>query len=188
RARAGPVTLALAAVLAAGAAAVVVTVDPHRDGGGPDRVRITDAGGRVTLTVPAGWGRELRGSGWDPRVLGLAAGHEPGLVVADDLSRWPDLTAPVDGVFAGVSARGDVIAEVAALTHPGCRYTGARDFADARWHGLVRSWSGCPDGGSVTESALAPAGGAARPQVYVQIRQRGDGDATDGVLRSLRLA
>ncbi|MBK3520561.1 serine/threonine protein kinase, partial [Streptomyces sp. MBT70] len=160
----------------------------HRDGGGPERVRITDAGGRVTLTVPAGWGRELRGSGWDPRVLGLAAGREPGLVVADDLSRWPDLTAPVDGAFVGVSPRGGVTAGVEALSHPGCRYRGARGFTDARWHGLVRSWSGCPDGGSVTESALAPAGGAGRPQVYVQIRQRGDGDATDGVLRSLRVA
>ncbi|MEU7083155.1 serine/threonine-protein kinase [Streptomyces achromogenes] len=188
RARLGPVSLALAAVLAAGAAAVTVTVAAHRDGGGPERVRITDAGGRVALTVPAGWGRELRGSGWDPRVLGLAAGHEPGLVVADDLSRWPDLTAPVDGVFVGVGPRGDVTAGVEALTHPRCRYRGARGFTDARWHGVVRSWSGCPDGGSVTESALAPAGGAARPQVYVQVRQRGDGDATDGVLRSLRVA
>ncbi|CAL9367278.1 serine/threonine-protein kinase [Streptomyces sp. enrichment culture] len=188
RARLGPVTLALAAVLAAGAAAVTVTVAAHRDGGGPERVRITDAGGRVTLTVPAGWGRELRGSGWDPRVLGLAAGREPGLVVADDLSRWPDLTAPVDGAFVGVSPRGGVTAGVEALTHPGCRYRGARGFTDSRWHGLVRSWSGCPDGGSVTESALAPAGGTGRPQVYVQVRQRGDGDATDGVLRSLRVA
>ncbi|MFF7092024.1 serine/threonine-protein kinase [Streptomyces rubradiris] len=185
RARLGPVALVLAVVLAA---AVTVTVAAHRDGGGPERVRITDAGGRVTLTVPARWGREVRGSGWDPRVLGLAAGHEPGLVVADDLSRWPDLTAPVDGAFVGVSPRGDVTARVGALTHPGCRYRGAHGFTDARWHGLVRSWSGCPDGGSVTESALVPAGGAARPQVYVQLRQRGDGDAADAVLRSLRMA
>ncbi|MFH9657309.1 serine/threonine-protein kinase [Streptomyces sp. NPDC017248] len=178
--------LALAAVLAA--VAVPVTVAAHRGGGGPDTVRITDAGGRVTLAVPAGWGRELRGSGWDPRVLGLAAGHEPGLVVADDLSHWSDPAAPVDGVFVGVSARGGVTARVRALTHPGCRHSGARAFADTAWRGLVRSWSGCPDGGSVTECALAPAGGGARPQVYVQVRQRGDDGATDGVLRSLRVA
>ncbi|MGW1598916.1 serine/threonine-protein kinase [Streptomyces sp. NPDC002343] len=188
RARLGPVALAVAAVLAAGAAAATVTVALHRDGGGPDRVRITDADGRVTLTVPAGWGRELRDSGWDPRVLGLAAGREPGLVVADDLSRWSDPTAPVDGVFVGVGSHGGLTAAVAALTHPGCRSTGSRTFADAHWHGLVRSFGRCPDGGSVTECALVPAGGAARPQVYVQIRRRGDGDATDGVLRSLRVA
>jgi len=44
------------------------------------------------------------------------------------------------------------------------------------------------DGGFITESALVPASGAGAPQVYVQLRQRGDGDATDGVLRSLRVS
>ncbi|SEE15918.1 Serine/threonine protein kinase [Streptomyces sp. 2231.1] len=189
RGRLNAVTLAVAAVLAATAAAVAVTVFVQRDGGAPDDgVRVTDATGRVAVRVPAGWGRELRDSGWDPRALGLKAGHEPALVVADDLSRWPDLKAAVDGVFVGVSRHGDVAAEVKALEHAGCRYSGSRTFADADWHGPVRVWSGCPDGGSVTESALSPAGGAARPQVYVQVRQRGAGDATDGILRSLRVS
>ncbi|GAA3153599.1 hypothetical protein GCM10010521_46790 [Streptomyces rameus] len=159
----------------------------HRGGTGGDVVRVADAQGRMSLEVPAGWGREVRDSGWDPHALGLATGHEPGLVVADDLSHWPDLKAAVNGVFAGMSAHGDVTARVRGLAHSGCRYTGARTFTDADWHGLVRSWSGCPDGGSVTESALVPADGAAHPQVYVQIRRRGDGDAVDGVLRSLRM-
>ncbi|GAA3120018.1 serine/threonine-protein kinase [Streptomyces echinatus] len=188
RGRLDTVTLVLAAALAATAAAVTVTVALHRGGGTDDQVRVTDASGRVSLQVPAGWGRELRDSGWDPHALGLTAGHEPGLVVADDLTHWSDLKAAVDGVFAGVSTHGDVTAGVRGLAHTGCRYAGARAFGDADWHGLVRSWSDCPDGGSVTESALVPADGAARPQVYVQVRQRGDGDATDGVLRSLRVS
>ncbi|MFI0806154.1 serine/threonine-protein kinase [Streptomyces echinatus] len=188
RGRLNTVTLVLAAALAATAAAVTVTVALHRGGGTDDQVRVTDASGRVSLQVPAGWGRELRDSGWDPHALGLTAGHEPGLVVADDLTRWSDLKAAVDGVFAGVSTHGDVTAGVRGLAHTGCRYAGARAFGDADWHGLVRSWSDCPDGGSVTESALVPADGAARPQVYVQVRQRGDDDATDGVLRSLRVS
>ncbi|MFI2759128.1 serine/threonine-protein kinase [Streptomyces echinatus] len=188
RGRLNTVTLVLAAVLAATAAAVTVTVALHRGGGTDDQVRVTDASGRLSLQVPAGWGRELRDSGWDPHALGLTAGHEPGLVVADDLTHWSDLKAAVDGVFAGVSTHGDVTAGVRGLAHTGCRYAGARAFGDADWHGLVRSWSDCPDGGSVTESALVPADGAARPQVYVQVRQRGDGDATDGVLRSLRVS
>ncbi|KOV96709.1 serine/threonine-protein kinase [Streptomyces sp. NRRL B-3648] len=188
RGRLTPLTLVLAAVLAAGAAAVTVTAALHRDGTADDGVRVRDATGRVSLRVPDGFGRELRGSGWDPRELGLAAGHEPGLVVAGDLSRWSDPKTPVDGVFVGVGARGDVTAKVKSLAHSGCRYAGARAFTDADWHGLVRSWHGCPDGGSVTESALVPADGAARPQVYVQVRQRGGGDATDGVLRSLRVS
>ncbi|MEU9445698.1 serine/threonine-protein kinase [Streptomyces sp. NPDC048304] len=184
RGRLNALTLSLAAVTAAVVAAAVVTV-LLRPGGSPDQVRVTDSTGRVAVEVPPGFGRELRDSGWDPGALGLAKGHEPGLVVADDLSRWPDLGAAVDGVFAGLSEHGDVTARVNALTHTGCRYSGSRTFSDTRWRGLVRAWSGCPDGGSVTESALRPADGAAQPQVYVQVRQRGDGDATERILRSL---
>ncbi|AOR30308.1 serine/threonine protein kinase [Streptomyces fodineus] len=184
RGRLNTVTLSLAAVLTAAAAAAGMTVLLHR-GGSPDQVRVADSTGRVAVKVPAAFGHELRDSGWDPGALGLGKGHEPGLVVADDLSRWPDLGTAVDGVFVGVSEHGDVTAKVKALAHSGCRYSGSRTFADADWRGLVRAWSGCPDGGSVTESALNPAGGAAQPQVYVQVRERGDGDATEGILRSL---
>ncbi|MFI1602387.1 serine/threonine-protein kinase [Streptomyces griseofuscus] len=186
RGRLNTVTLSVAALVAAALAAVTVTVVLHH-GGAPEQPQVADAGGRVSVRVPASWDRELRDSGWDPRVLGLGPGHEPGLVVADDLARWPELTAPVDGVFVGVSAHSDVTARVKALAHSACHYSSSRDFRGADWHGLVRAWSGCPDGGSITESALVPAGGATEPQVYVQLRQRGDGDATDGVLRSLRV-
>ncbi|OIK29542.1 serine/threonine-protein kinase [Streptomyces malaysiense] len=187
RGRLNAVTMSVAALVAAAVAAVTVTVVLHR-GGAPEQPRVADADGRVSVRVPASWDRELRDAGWDPRVLGLGSGHEPGLVVADDLARWPDLAAPVDGVFVGVSAHGDVTERVKALTHTGCHRSGSRDFRSADWHGLVRSWTGCPDGGSITESALVPAGGATEPQVYVQLRQQGDGDATDGVLRSLRVS
>ncbi|GHE06657.1 serine/threonine-protein kinase [Streptomyces alanosinicus] len=184
RGRLNAVTLSLAALLAAAAAAAGVTVLLHR-GGSADQARVTDSTGRVVVEVPAGWRQELRDSGWDPGALGLAKGHEPGLVVADDLSRWPDLGAAVDGVFVGLSEHGDVTERVKALAHSGCRFSGSRSFADGDWHGLVRAWSGCPDGGSVTESALNPADGTAQPQVYVQVRERGDKDATEDILRSL---
>jgi hypothetical protein len=51
----------------------------------------------------------------------------------------------------------------------------------------VRSWSSCPGGGSFTETGLAPADGAEQPQLYVQIRQHGGEDATDGILSSLTI-
>ncbi|OIK04152.1 serine/threonine-protein kinase [Streptomyces monashensis] len=187
RGRLNVVTMSLAALLAAAAAAVTVTVVLHHRAGSPDGTRVTDSTGRVVVQVPAGWGHELRDSGWDPGVLGLAKGHEPGLVVADDLTRWSDLAKPVNGVFVGVSEHGDLAGKVNGLTHAGCRYSGGRTFADAGFHGLVRAWSGCPDGGSITESALTPAEGSGQPQVYVQVREQGTGDATDGVLRSLRV-
>ncbi|MEV6112697.1 serine/threonine-protein kinase [Streptomyces sp. NPDC052109] len=184
RGRLNAMTLALAAVLAAAAAAAAVTVLIH-GGGASDEVRVADSTGRVVVKVPAGFGRELRDSGWNPSALGLAKGHEPGLVVADDLNRWSDLGAPVDGVFVGLSEHGDVAAKVKALDHAGCHYSGSRTFTDGDWRGVVRAWSGCPDGGSVTESALDPADGTTQPQVYVQVRERGVKDATDAILRSL---
>ncbi|MFF7970058.1 protein kinase [Streptomyces sp. NPDC007905] len=186
RGRLSTVTLVVAAVLAAAAAAVTVTAVLHRPGTA-DGATVKDSTGRVAVQVPAAWARELRDSGWDPHTLGLTAGHEPGLVVADDLAHWSDLRSAVDGVFVGLSEHGDVTARVNALAHSGCRYAGSRTFADAEWHGRIRTWHACPDGGSVTESALGPADGSARPQVYVQVRQRGDADATDGILRSLQV-
>ncbi|SOE07168.1 serine/threonine-protein kinase [Streptomyces sp. Ag109_G2-15] len=186
RGRLGTGTLVLAAVLAAGAAAVTVTLvlqRPHA----AEETTVKDSTGRVTVQVPAGWARQVRDSGWDPRALGLPAGHEPGLVVADDLAHWADLKTTVDGVFLGVSEHGDVTARVNALAHSGCHDSGSRTFTDARWKGLIRTWNACPDGGTVTESALGPADGSARPQVYVQVRQQGGGDATDAILRSLRV-
>ncbi|MFE2102045.1 serine/threonine protein kinase, partial [Streptomyces sp. NPDC059468] len=186
RGRLGTGSLVLAAVLAAGAAAVTVTVLLHR----PDTAEqstVKDSTGRVAVQVPAGWARQVRGSGWDPHALGLPAGHEPGLVVADDVAHWSDLKAAVDGVFLGVSEHGDVTARVKTLAHSGCRETGSRTFTGARWRGLIRTWDTCPDGGSVTESALRPADGSTGPQVYVQVRRQGDSDATEAIIRSLRV-
>ncbi|MFI1364659.1 serine/threonine-protein kinase [Streptomyces griseochromogenes] len=186
RGRLNIVTLSLAALLAAAAAAVTVTLVIHRPGG-EDTTKVKDSTGRVAVEVPAGWAHEVRDSGWDPRVLGLPAGHEPGLVVADDLTKWSDLSVTVDGVFVGVSEHGDVAARVSALSHAGCHYAGSRAFTGAGWQGSTRTWTGCPDGASVTESALRPSGDSATPQVYVQVRERDGGSATEDILRSLRV-
>ncbi|MEU9396101.1 serine/threonine-protein kinase [Streptomyces sp. NPDC048324] len=181
--------LALAGALAVCAAAVAVPLAlPDRSPTPPARVRATDATGRVAAEVPRAWGRQLRGAGWDPRVLGLPAGHQPGFVVADDLGRWQDLTADVNGVFVGRTGGGDLTAAVDALTHPGCHYDGAHAWTGAVWHGRVRTWSDCRgSGGSVTEAALAPAHGAGGTRVYVQIRERGRASAADHVLTSVHV-
>ncbi|MFG2881378.1 serine/threonine-protein kinase [Streptomyces sp. NPDC048297] len=187
RGRLNGVTLLAAGLLAAALAAGAVTLMLDRSGGGARDTTVHDSTGRVSVAVPAGWAKELRDAGWDPGALGLPKGHEPGLVVADRLANWSDLSSGVDGVFVGVAEHGDVAARVDALTHSGCHYAGSRDFTGVRWHGTVRTWTGCRDGGSVTESALRPATGPDRPQVYVQVRRQGAAEATDGVLRSLRV-
>ncbi|NNN36808.1 serine/threonine protein kinase [Streptomyces sp. S3(2020)] len=153
----------------------------------PTELRIEDATGRVEAVVPATWAGQVHGSGWDPRVLGLPAGHQPGFAVADDLARWQDLGADVDGIFVGLAGQGDVTALVNALAHPGCHYDGARDHTLSVWHGRVRTWSDCPGGGSVVEAGLTPPDGGGQPQLYVQIRQQGEPSGIRRVLGSVRV-
>ncbi|MEU6405047.1 serine/threonine-protein kinase [Streptomyces sp. NPDC046985] len=181
--RRGRVVALAAAVAAVTAAALALAPGSAPDSG----LRVADATGQIEVRVPDGWGRQLRDSGWNPDALGLPAGHEPGLTVGDDLSRWQDLGADVRGVFVGLSERGDVAARVDAVSHRGCRDNGGRDYADGPWKGRVRTWSDCPGGGRVAEAALTPSGSAAQPQVYVQVRQHGGDDATERILRSLRV-
>jgi hypothetical protein len=173
--------------LAAGAAVAGMAFTHMDHGPAPAELRIEDATGRVAAVVPATWAGQVRGSGWDPRVLGLPAGHQPGFAVSDDLARWQDLGADVDGMFVGMIGRGEVTALVNALAHPGCHYDGARDHTLPVWHGRVRTWSDCPGGGSVVEAGLTPPDGSGQPQLYVQIRQQGEPKGIRRVLGSVRV-
>ncbi|MFG2309292.1 serine/threonine-protein kinase [Streptomyces sp. NPDC048566] len=175
----------LVAAGALGTGAVLLTRDT-----GARTVRVEDRTGRVSAQVPASWAGQVRPSGWNPRALGLKDGPEPGLAVANRLTAWQDLgSAGVDGAFVGLSEHGDVTERVRALAHSGCRFAGSRPYSGPRWHGLIRTWEGCPGkAGSLTEAALTSAGGATQPQVYVQIRQEdGTRETVDGVLSSVRV-
>ncbi|MFF1810190.1 serine/threonine-protein kinase [Streptomyces sp. NPDC058251] len=181
------ITVLAAAVVAgaAGVTAAVMTREPAAK-----TLRVEDSTGRITAEVPPAWGRQLRDSGWNPKALGLKDAKEPGLAVADDLTKWQNLGAGVNGTFIGLSEHGDVTARVRAIAHAGCHDDGSRPYTGTRWHGLIRTWDHCPGSrGSLTEAALTPAGGAGQqPQVYVQIRQDGgDRAAVDRVLASVRV-
>ena len=172
-------------VVAAAAAAAVLNFPSSP--GSSSVLRVKDSTGRIVAVVPTAWGRQLRDSGWNPQALGLTAGNEPGLAVADDLSKWPDLSADVNGVFIGLSEHGSVATEVDGIAHSGCHYDGSHAYSSATWRGTIRTWSDCSgSAGTLSETALRMVGGAAQPQVYVQIRQH-SGDATSRILRSLRV-
>lgn len=174
-------------VLVAGVALVGVGFALMDHGSAPTDLRVEDATGRVGAEVPAAWAGQVRDSGWDPRVLGLPAGHQPGFAVADDLAKWQNLGADVNGMFVGMVGDGDVTALVNALAHDDCHYDGARDHTLAGWHGRVRTWTDCPGGGSVVEAGLTPPDGGGQPQVYVQIRQDGGPLDTRRILGSVRV-
>ncbi|TDC76635.1 serine/threonine-protein kinase [Streptomyces hainanensis] len=177
---------ATAATVALGGVATWLAWQRADHAKGPQVVQ--DATGRISVEVPRRWAGQLGDGGWDSTVLGLPDGHAPGLVVADDLAEWPDLGSPANGLFVGLSEQGDVTTEVDALSHNSCEYGGSRAYRGTDWRGTVRSWSACPaDSGTVTEVALVPSGGGDQPQLYVQIRQDGESDATDSVLDSLRV-
>ena len=171
-------------VVAAGTGVAVLNLSSSS---GSSVLTVKDSTGRVVVEVPSAWGRQLRDSGWDPHSIGLSAGQEPGLAVADDLAKWPDLSADVNGVFVGLSEHGSVATEVDGIAHSGCHYDGSHAYSSATWRGTIRTWSDCSGGtGTLSETALRMVGGAAQPQVYVQIRQH-SGDATSRILRSLRV-
>ncbi|MBK3563733.1 serine/threonine-protein kinase [Streptomyces sp. MBT62] len=171
-------------VVAAGTGVAVMNLSSSS---GSSVLTVKDSTGRVVVEVPSSWGRQLRDSGWDPHSIGLTAGQEPGLAVADDLAKWPDLSADVNGVFVGLSEHGSVATEVDGIAHSGCHYDGSHAYSSATWRGTTRTWSDCSGGtGTLSETALRMVGGAAQPQVYVQIRQH-SGDATSRILRSLRV-
>ncbi len=177
---------ATAAAVALGGVATWLTWQRAGDADGPQVVE--DATGRISVEVPERWAGQLGDGGWNPEALGLPDGHEPGLVVAEDLSAWPDLDSLANGLFIGLSEQGDIRTEVDALSHDSCQYEGSRAYRGTDWRGTVRSWSDCPaDSGTVTEAALVPVGGGDQPQLYVQIRQDGGSDATETVLDSLRV-
>ncbi|WBB62022.1 serine/threonine-protein kinase [Streptomyces sp. WMMC500] len=186
RSRGALLAIACAAVIAAGGVGWWQLGQPSTD-----TVQIEDSTGRIAAEVPAQWGRQIRTSGWHPQAFGLGKGVQPGIAVADDLSAWQDPDAAVNGLFVGLSERGDVAAMVRTLTHHDCRYKGNRIYQGADWQGGIRSWDQCPnESGAVIEIALAPAESGGHPQVYLQIRQS-DGsegsDATDRILDSLRI-
>ncbi|MGW1162226.1 serine/threonine-protein kinase [Streptomyces sp. NPDC002519] len=186
RRRRGTLLLALAAVAVAGGAALTTTLLLDRTA--PADITVKDATGRIQATVPAAWGRQLRDAGWNPRTLGLPAGQEPALAVADDLSDWQVLGSHADGAFIGLSAHGDLAAKVRALVHTGCHYEGSRDYHGTAWQGRIRTWTDCGGGqGLIAETALAPADGTGGTQVYVQVREDGGSDRTDRILDSLRV-
>jgi eukaryotic-like serine/threonine-protein kinase len=61
----------------------------------------TTNAGTVSIEVPRSWAAGIDAGGWSPPG---ASGSYPALVVSADNRRWPDPSAPVEGVFVGALA------------------------------------------------------------------------------------
>ncbi|MBR7678186.1 serine/threonine protein kinase, partial [Streptomyces daliensis] len=108
---------------------------------------MSDSTKRVSVDVPAEWADEAVDSGWSPSSLGLSTKHAPGLLVAEDVSSWPDLTADISGVFIGTGgvrqaegAKASALTDkVAGIKHGGCSYGGSRAYSSSAWRGSRRT-------------------------------------------------
>jgi hypothetical protein len=175
-------TVALAAVVAvlAGGAGAVWASQAHT-------VRASDATGGLTLTVPSAWAGQVRDAGWDPSVLGLPAGHAPGLAISPNLSTWANPDSAVPGVFVGASkALGSGGTAPTLPDHSGCVRAPDRTVSVAGTTAQVHRWTGC-DGTSVSFDELVFAVPGRNFGVYVQIKQVDSTDRTNTILGDLRL-
>ncbi|MFE9252023.1 protein kinase [Streptomyces sp. NPDC007088] len=204
RRRARWITVAAAVVVLAAGAGVIAA---QHDAGGKARTATTavvsDGRHRISLEVPARWAGQYADPDWDPATLGLTAGKEPALTVAQQVADWGDLGKDVNGVFAGLAPGATALAEnVARVRHGSCRAGGERKAGLPDWDATVRTWEKCgTDGQRLYEIAMTPKAGKAgkagkkgTDAVYAQIRCGGEEGGiapadcertTDEILRSL---
>ncbi|MGP3990746.1 protein kinase domain-containing protein [Streptomyces sp. 3N207] len=215
RRRAVAIGSAVVVLAGVGVASAVLLPDRTRE---PSTVRVHDASGQVSVQVPGVWAQEVTDSGWNPSSLGLPAKHAPGLLVAEDVGRWQDLTSSTSGVFVGLGYTPDkdgatkspspaptpratpnpqgtpgglppLPDKVTGLKHQGCHYTGGRNFKGGEWQGRIRTWSACDRPGLSLQEIGLTSQQKGKPSVYVQIRCSEDcGNRTDQVLKSLRVS
>jgi hypothetical protein len=129
-----------------------------------------DATGAISVAVPSGWAGQARQSGWDPAAVGLASTKRPGVAVAPDLASWNREYAGGPGVFAGTA---DGLDRATLPVHERC------DRSErAIPGGRVVRWTRCA-GTTISYSEVLTGG------VYLQVKQVGDADLTDEIVRTV---
>ncbi len=144
-------------------------------------VAVTGAAGRVSVTVPAAWGRQVQDAGWDLTPTGWPAAPAAG-------SPWPATSPagetrprPPPGVFVGLANGLRVPAVQAAGSR--CPYV-EDDRTIAGLPATVRRHQPCAGSAAeLVEAVLAPRDG--RYVVFVQVKEPAGGDRADRVLNSL---
>ena len=142
-------------------------------------VRVTDSTGALSLAVPPEWAGQIRDSGWNPAIVALPGGAEPGLAVAGDLTAWAEPDGGGPGVFAGTAV---ALTDPVFPRHDECTRHPGRRLVLGGLTGRVEIWTDCA-GTSVSYREVTLGG-----LVYLQIKQVDQADRTEEVLGTLRVA
>jgi serine/threonine protein kinase len=172
--------VALVLVLLAGGAAAALVARARATA----TVAVTGAAGRIGVTVPAAWGRQVQDAGWDLTPYGLAGQSGSGLAVAGDVAAWRDPTTSSPGVFVGLATR------ATGLRTPAVQAAGSRcpylqdDRTIAGLPATVRRHRPCAgSAAALVEAVLAPPDGSYI--VFVQVKEPVGSNRADRVLDSL---
>jgi eukaryotic-like serine/threonine-protein kinase len=172
--------VALVLVLLAGGSAAALVAR----GRATATVAVTGAAGRVSVTVPAAWGRQVQDAGWDLTPYGLAGRSGSGLAVAGDVAAWRDPTTSSPGVFVGLATRATGL-RTRAVQAAGSRCPYLQD--DRTIAGLlatVRRHQPCAgSAAALVEAVLAAPDGSYI--VFVQVKEPVGSNRADRVLDSL---
>ena len=170
--------VALVLVLLAGGSAAAVVARARATA----TVAVTGAAGRVSVTVPTAWGRQVQDAGWNLTPYGLAGRSGSGLAVAGDLAGWRDPTTSSPGVFVGLATGLRIPAVQAAGSR--CPYVQEDDRTIADLAATVRRHQPCAgSAATLVEAVLAPPDG--RYVIFVQVKEPVGSDRADRVLDSL---
>jgi eukaryotic-like serine/threonine-protein kinase len=172
---------------AAAAVAIAAVLATAGSAPAPRWVRVYDASGDVSVSVPSRWAGQLMDSGWDPWRIGLPTGRAPGLLVGTELTGWPRPADRSPSVFVGVSRQLRIGAPSPQLPgHGGCMRQLDRDVTIGEVPARVFRWTSC-EGTSVSFSEVLVIAEPGRYGIYVQVKQIDGVDLTDRILGSLRV-
>ena len=170
--------VALVVVLLAGGSAAAAVARARATA----TIVVTGVAGRVSVTVPAGWGRQLQDARWDLAPYGLAGRFGSGLAVANDLAGWRNPATSSSGVFVGLATGLRTSAVQAAGSR--CPYLQEDDRTVAGLRATVRRHQPCAgSAAALVEAVLAPPDG--RYVVFVQVKEPAGSDRADRVLDTL---
>ena len=160
-----PVTVAAAAVVAAAAAGVSAYVLGKNEAIPNGPVTLTDATGKLSVTIPAGWERFVSRNGWVPPKQPVGAQKEYPALWAGSTADWNDVSASAQGVFLAVLPSTQLPGHLPR--HPECDAGDQVVGKDPQGADQATTrYTGCPEGVVIEQATMLTEGQLLWVQVH----------------------